>query len=426
MILILHHLPDDKRLKYAADFLFDGFSMPFELTNENERWHAYTGPKFVYGHEGSGAYQSQVTRLWSSETVEYHVQCSGEEDGIPCLEHTEDGQLDPLALAFWSLSRMEEYQRFTPDQHGRFTAQSTAVNKAYRKPWLDQLRNQMQLALAQTFPGSSPRARSVQHELTIDVDAAFAFRHKPMWRTLGALTRDLLFWRFSAFAKRWKVVSHAAQLDPYDTYQEIQQTSRDWQRKWFFLLGNRGDGDLNIHHASTGLHQCMHALAQHDEIGIHPGYGTYLSYPKYQEQVDRLELALGQAPVAARQHYLRFRLPDTYRIAVQCGIRREYSMGFADDVGFRAGTSHAFYWFDLERNEKTDLEIMPFCAMDATLRFHLRLEPADAISILEQLHRSVEAEGGRFSVLWHNESTSEFGLWIGWKAVFKALIGLKR
>ncbi|MFM7731501.1 MAG: polysaccharide deacetylase family protein [Flavobacteriales bacterium] len=426
MILILHHQPDDRRLKYAADFLFEGFSEAIELTNQPEHWHAYAGHKFVYGPDGEGLFQSAVSVLWSSETVDYAILYGGASEGIPLMEHAEDGPLDPLALTFWALSRIEEYQRFSPDQHGRFTAKDTAVGEAYRRPWLDELRNRVQLELAHSFAGCHPRERNIHYELTIDVDAAFAYRHKPIWRTIGAFTRDVIRFRFADFANRWKVLFHSNERDPYDTYLDIQQRSAGWERKWFFLLGHRSDGDLNIHHRSQGLHRCIQSLGKSDEIGIHPGYGTYLSYPKYHEQVERLEVILGHAPFAARQHYLRFKLPDTYRIAVQCGIQREYSMGFADDVGFRAGTSHTFYWFDVERNELTDLQIVPFCAMDATLRFHLQLNVEAAIQTLDELHQRVASEGGRFSVLWHNESTSEHGLWKGWKVVFQALMAFKR
>ena len=426
MILILHHLTDDKRLRYAADFLFDGFSEQVEWTNQMEFWEEFAGPKLIYGREGKGRMHSLVQHLWDEDTIIYPVQLQGLDQGIPQLHHAKDGLLDPFALAFWSLTRIEEYQSFAPDQHGRFTAQHTAVGEARRTPWLDRLRQRFQSEWCAEFPNAKARGCEVNYELTIDVDAAYAYRNKPIWRTCGALARDLFTGRLSEFQSRWRVLMNGSVTDPYDTYEMIRNQSEGWTRKWFFLLGNRRDGDLNIHHRESALNKVIREVAQWDEVGIHPGYATHQSYPRYEEQVQRIANIIGAAPKIARQHYLRFRLPDTYRIAVQCGIEREYSMGFADDVGFRAGTASPFPWFDVLRNESTDLSIVPFCAMDATLRFHLKQQPEQAVQTLAALHSQVSEVGGTFGILWHNESISEHGLWKGWKPVFEAVVKLNR
>ena len=144
MILVLHHLTDDTRLRYAASFLFDGCSLPIEWTNQVEVWNAFSGFKCQYGSEGKGLMHSSVQRLWDADTTAYPVQFLGVDHGIPQLQHADDGRLDALALTFWSLTRIEEYQPFQADQHGRFTARHTAVGEARRSPWLDQLRQRFQ------------------------------------------------------------------------------------------------------------------------------------------------------------------------------------------------------------------------------------------------------------------------------------------
>lgn len=72
-------------------------------------------------------------------------------------------------------------------------------------------------------------------------------------------------------------------------------------------------------------------------------------------------------------------MPETYRLLVHENITNDYTMGFADDAGYRAGTALPFPWFDLILNKKTTLFVHPFVIMDTTLKNYLQLSPEEAI-----------------------------------------------
>jgi hypothetical protein len=95
-------------------------------------------------------------------------------------------------------------------------------------------------------------------------------------------------------------------------------------------------------------------------------------------------------------------------------------MGFAEHVGFRAGTSHPFMWFDLAANKETDLMIHPFCLMDVTAKNYMKLDPEQAIAVGASLKNSIRLFGGTFCFIVHNESLSESQGWNGWTSVFKS------
>jgi hypothetical protein len=97
-------------------------------------------------------------------------------------------------------------------------------------------------------------------------------------------------------------------------------------------------------------------------------------------------------------------------------------MGFSDDVGFRAGTSQSFFWFDLSKNESTQLKIFPFAAMDVTLKNYLKLSPEAAIETLENLKNEVQKVNGTFTTLWHNSSLSESDDWKNWRNVYEKIV----
>ena len=94
-------------------------------------------------------------------------------------------------------------------------------------------------------------------------------------------------------------------------------------------------------------------------------------------------------------------------------------MGYAEQTGFRAGTARCFKWFDLLKNEATNLNIHPFAYMDGTLLEYLKLTPSEAKIRIGELYHEVQKYGGAFSFLWHNETISGYQHWESYKEVFK-------
>ena len=125
---------------------------------------------------------------------------------------------------------------------------------------------------------------------------------------------------------------------------------------------------------------------------------------------------------ASRQHFLKLHLPQTYLQLIKVGINHDYSMGYASQVGFRAGTCTSFFWYDLQLEKQAHLKIHPFAVMDVTLQQYLKLNPEQAITQIDELLSSVKLVDGTFCSLWHNESLSESGRWKGWKAVYDEML----
>jgi hypothetical protein len=119
------------------------------------------------------------------------------------------------------------------------------------------------------------------------------------------------------------------------------------------------------------------------------------------------------------------KFPQTYQNLLKEGIKEDFTMGFADAVGFRNGTTHAFTWFDLSENKQTDLIVRPFAYMDGTLNEYLKLTPVEAKSKIDLLFNEVKQFGGDFIFLWHNETIGDYGIWKGWSSVLEYTLSLK-
>ena len=195
----------------------------------------------------------------------------------------------------------------------------------------------------------------------------------------------------------------------------------------FILLGDWGPYDKNIHWKNLAYGSLIRGLNLEGEVGIHPSYGSHAEDAKVANELSRLAEITGHEINLSRQHFLKFEFPKTFSILAKLGVTDDYSLGFADEIGFRAGTSFPFFFFDLQKNERTTLRFHPFSYMDSALKDYLKLDPDAAKAEIAQLLEEVKSVGGEFIMIWHNSSIHDTGEWKGWKTVLDYTIdeGLK-
>ena len=212
--------------------------------------------------------------------------------------------------------------------------------------------------------------------------------------------------------------------DPFDIFEYLKTKHKPCQLQpiFFFLLGDYDEYDKNIDPEHPKLQELIKDLHLDYKIGIHPSYASNQDIWKVREEMKRLENITHRTPKISRQHYLKLHLPSTYQKLIKCGIEADYSMGYASTIGFRAGVACSFMWYDLEREERTNLRIHPFQLMDVTLKEYMNLSPQEASKEIEQIIQTTRHYGGTFISLWHNSSFSKIGDWEEWKVVYERLL----
>ena len=342
------------------------------------------------------------------------------EEKHPKLLIDDNEHFDSIAAIFFLISRVEEYTPKFIDLHGRFPSNASANQPFLMIPLADVWRMEILRALGITSTGVTNKI-----QFSFDIDSAFAYTHKGIVRTLGAIGRDIINLKLAKLTERILCVA-GIKNDPFDTYQKIISDCKAHgiELTWFFLLSDRTKENNNISYRSEGLRKLITQLVENFNVGIHPGYETWKNEELLQREMHRL-MEITAAPVLhSRQHYLRFTIPETYRLLCGLGVQHEYSMGYADAPGFRAGTSRSFRWFDLHKNQMTDLMVHPFCAMDVTFSRYQKYTVAESIEILQQLYVQVKATDGEFHMLWHNETLSDRDNWRGWKSFWDGALQL--
>ncbi len=349
-------------------------------------------------------------------------------DGLPAFYAVAaadaDLPFDLPALVFYLVTRYEEYLPHQPDKHGRFRAEESL---AYQYGFLQQpLVNQWVCRLracVEARYGIALASSVYRFQPTFDVDMAWAYRYKGWGRNAGALLRSIVKGDWRDAQRRIQVASGRVD-DPFFTFSYMEHLHMQYglQPIFFFLLGNYGVYDKNTSYRQPAMQQLIRRLHQRFPVGIHPSYRAAEADASLREEIRRLKVIIREPVLKSRQHFLRLQFPHTYRALQAASIHADYSMGFAQQIGFRASIATPYPWYDLLAEQATSFMIHPFQVMDVTLKHYLRLSPEEALRAVRLVIEATREVGGVFSTIWHNSSFSSIDGWQSWGVVYESIL----
>ncbi len=420
-----------QRIDYIIHLIFTQIlQVEIKLTTNSADFLKSENPKINYSHEkfGDEIYIKPHGLLSQKGIDKVDIQ-PVKHNNEPCFfESSADSvfPFDPFAASFYLVTRYEEYPGTETDKFGRFPANKSilAEYNLIKRPAVNIWANLLATEIVRKYPGFIFPKKKFKFISTIDVDNAWAFLNKGFWRAGGALVTSVLKANISEFTSRVKILSGKAK-DPYDTYDYLDSVFKGNEEKvkFFFLLGDYARFDKNVSHENVNFQKLIQDISQKYDIGIHPSFAGFMHgcHGKVIRENDRLQKIVGKEILKSRQHYLNLKFPKTYQNLIKAGIREDYTLGFADQTGFRAGICTPFYFYDLQNEAKTNLLIVPFQVMDGTLLHYLALSPKEAIKETEVLMNEVKEVGGTFVSIWHNETVNDLGEWKGFQEVFEKI-----
>ncbi|MDI1233868.1 MAG: polysaccharide deacetylase family protein [bacterium] len=332
---------------------------------------------------------------------------------------------DIFGAIFYCLSRYEEYKCLEFDRHSRFSYLSSFlhVNNYLQTPLVDYWVAFFKSYLIKMSTGPLPFKEKATPAIlpTIDVDSIFTYQGKDIVRQLGGFAKDLIGGQWPQIKRRLSVLSGRLR-DPFDNfdYQFEILKSCNLKANYFIQVGKNGAYDKNINPHNKAFQTLLKRMVKEGhEVGLHPSYQSFGEEEIIQKEKQLLERIIERPVIQSRQHYLRFSLPSTYLDLVQLGIKKEFSMGYSEVPGYRASTSKPFFWYDLEMENMTELEIIPFSMMDVAFKEFMRMTIDETLQYSDALREQIIKVNGSFSFVFHNESLSDLEGWKGWRTVFE-------
>ena len=314
---------------------------------------------------------------------------------------------DLLAASFYLITRYEEYySAYELDEYGRYSHTNSVLfkNGWLKRPLVDEWVFDLKQRLLHHFPHVQLGAVGFKYLPTYDVDIAWSYLQKGWLRNIGGAAKDLLAGQWKRLQERASVLA-GKEPDPSDRFTELHSIHQINHHTpiYFFLLADAYHGyDKNINKYSALLKALIQQQMHQAAVGIHCSWAASKQPSKMKEEITYLQNLINAAVVRNRMHYIKFQLPDTYRQLNALGIKEEYSMGYGSINGFRAGTSHPYYWYNLQDENETDLQMFPFACMDANNIFEQKDSPEQALQEWQALYKAVQKTGGTFISIAHN------------------------
>lgn len=426
MILVYTH-QISSRVRYIFRTLFQQFmNSEVRFTSQVEEFIAYDGIKISYTKNplGNELFFRSHTILFEKGISDQDIQVKSWNGQKVFFGQSENSALpfDVFASSFYLLSRYEEYLPHIKDRFQRFPARESLAyqNGFLRMPIIEHWLEDLVAVLQAKFPQFKPEPRQFKFVNTIDVDNAFCYLEKGTIRSIGGVVRSLLKFDVREIARRVRVL-FGKEKDPYDTFDYLLRLQKKYKFEsiYFFLLADYGHNDKNITHTSKRFQSLIKSMSDYAKVGIHPSWASNAHPDQLLVEIKRLEHTVKREIKRSRQHFLRLDLPMTYRRIIDLGICEDYTMGYASEVGFRAGTSLPFYFYDLDMEVETKLLLRPFAVMDGTLNEYMNLPVDDAQYLVKELMDRVKKVDGVFMSLWHNETVSENRHWQEWNQVYE-------
>ncbi len=331
---------------------------------------------------------------------------------------------DILATTLFMLTRWEETVSKTKDKHSRFLAVDSVACKLdfLDIPIVDQyaliLREWLKLAV----PHWVPQQNTPVINLTHDIDHVYQYANPlSVARALGiALTsKQPLPTMFAELKALRTQLFDPSNGERYRAIYALASHSNalGFRSRFYFMSGKASLKQQGYNPDNSLVQEAFRFLQQYGhEIGFHPGYSTFGNPSILAQEKNRLERALDGKVLGGRQHFLRFRVPHTWRHWEQAGMEYDSTLGYADHEGFRCGTCHPYQPFDIEEDRTISLREIPLIVMDTTLIEYRKMTiEGGRKAILELARKCMEVEGV-FTLLWHNATL--VGKYLDWGKMY--------
>ena len=417
-----------KRLTYTLSVIFDDRNIGYRLINDVQSFQEAPIPKLAYSEDRIFENDATIypSTILFEEEVLHHIVLKSDWNSQELLSI--DGVPDVLGSIFYVVSLYDDFLNEETDEHDRNIGSKSLL---FKMDWLNKLMierwSELFIGFIETQNSCSLNAKKITFEIipTFDIDNVFAYRLKKGWRKYMSIARDIFKYDRIRLKERKEVLS-GSKKDPYDTFDKIEEISvRGFDVKVFWLIGEYGTYDRNVDYDNEDHRRLIKDLDHLTKVGLHPSYKSNESIIRLRDEKSRIEEILDRDVTDTRQHFLKVKLPFTFIDLEKLGFTDDYSLGYADQTGFRAGIARPFKWFNLKENRVSTLKLHPISYMDGTLNEYMELNCDEAIKLINRLKHEVKIYGGNFVALWHNETIGDYGKWKGWSKVLEETLADK-
>lgn len=426
MLLVYTH-KITPRLTYIMKHLFTAaLGIEVGFTCKVEDFIKHSGPKITYTKQPLQneffVRSNELLFEHGINDLQIHI---GDWDGTPCFFPTSERSslpFDIFSASFYLLSRYEEYLPHVKDQHGRFPPKDSIAfqNDFLRRPVVDIWALKLLGALKVKFPDLEYKERTYRFTPLIDVTTSHCFQYRGLVRGISGLLLDLVSLRFKRVVDRISVWANLKK-DPYDNFFELIDLHKKYHVKGMFFMqfAEYSTYDKNVSPNNNKFKYLIKSVADYSVVSLSCSYSSFSSISLLKEEKKNLSNVIHRPINSSRMRYNRVDVPETYRNLIEAGFTHDYTMGYTHEIGFRAGSTTPFYFYDLLLEVQQPIKIHPFAVHDYGLLKYRTKE--EALAAVIDIAREVKRVGGTFVTIFSNELIGGNNE-VDWKDLYNAIV----
>lgn len=376
------------------------------FTTKIEEFIAFESMKFSYAKKplGQELFVEAYGLLDEEGFGDFDIKIDQWND-IPCFFRvSKDSSIpfDVFSASFYLLTRYEEYLPFVKDSAGGFPVEeSTAFEEEFlHKPVVDLWAYQFLEVLKEKYPDVQFPNRTFNVSVHVAVHEAFAYRYKGMLRQIVGFLNQIIL---GDFHRAWQRIETQLRLkkDPYNIYDELVAYAKQEQitMKMFFQLSDFSKLNRNINHHKTHYQRLIKSMADYFPTGLLPGAHAIKDNLIFKKEKQRWKEIAKQDLEAVLVKKFPLSFPESYINFEKAFIKEDYSMGYVQKLGFRAGTCTPFLFYNLNTEETTPLKIIPYVLNSEVFKTE---EVAEISKQLKKIKKDVQAVNGSLNLIFEN------------------------
>ncbi len=388
--------------------------LQFQFTSDISDFIVHDGPKLSYGNKSLG----DEFFIWSYGLLDEVGIDSHEIDihkwkELPIFFRAPERSnlpFDIFSACFYLLARYEEYLPQVKDDLGRFSASTSiaAQHHFLEMPLVDLWISKFKEELENRFDISLPQKRETNIIATVETASVFEYKNRAVIPVFQSFYKNLSKFRLRKLFRQIGVHLRIVK-DPFDVYDialrvykeslvQLPNKFKHYRRLLFFFhLGDYNQVDNGVSYKSRTYCELIKHIADYAEVGLRFSYANGVD--KIDNEAERFEFITNRSLVKTMTAFSKISMPGHYKQLVDIDAIEDYSMGYTNVPGYRASTSHSFYFYDLDYEVQTPLRIYPYALHYRSIE-HFMLNGQQAI--IDKLLGYADQVAGDFIVVFDN------------------------